>query len=163
MFLKISQNLQENTCARVPFFPETCNFIKKETLAQVFSCEFCEISKNTFLHRTPLVAGSGNWKLVTMQTNKTEVLFWENLSMSTHPYEWDQLQLIIQLFLARGKNNVNVKVRSGNETSCWTANIENTNIDFNPLSAIPTKWSNTLELFECFWFECFWLFCGVSA
>ena len=25
-----------------------CNFIKKETLAQVFSCEFCGISKNTF-------------------------------------------------------------------------------------------------------------------
>ena len=25
-----------------------CNFIKKETLAQVFSCEFCEISNNTF-------------------------------------------------------------------------------------------------------------------
>ena len=24
------------------------NFIKKETLAQVFSCEFSEISKNTF-------------------------------------------------------------------------------------------------------------------
>ena len=24
------------------------NFIKKESLAQVFSCEFCEISKNTF-------------------------------------------------------------------------------------------------------------------
>ena len=23
-------------------------FIKKESLAQVFSCEFCEISKNTF-------------------------------------------------------------------------------------------------------------------
>ena len=30
------------------------NFIKKETLAQVFSCEFCEISKNTFSYRTPL-------------------------------------------------------------------------------------------------------------
>ena len=28
--------------------PEACNFIKKETLAQVFSCEFCEISKNNF-------------------------------------------------------------------------------------------------------------------
>ena len=28
--------------------PEACNFIKKETLAQVFSCEFCEISTNTF-------------------------------------------------------------------------------------------------------------------
>ena len=24
------------------------NFIKKKTLAQVFSCEFCETSKNTF-------------------------------------------------------------------------------------------------------------------
>ena len=28
--------------------PEGCNFIKKEIPAQVFSCEFCEISKNTF-------------------------------------------------------------------------------------------------------------------
>ena len=26
----------------------TCNFIKKETLTPVFSCEFYEISKNTF-------------------------------------------------------------------------------------------------------------------
>ena len=51
VFLEISQNLQENTCARV-------NFIKKETLAQVFSCEFCEISKNTFSSRTPLVTAS---------------------------------------------------------------------------------------------------------
>ena len=25
-----------------------CNFINKETLARVFSCEFCEISKNIF-------------------------------------------------------------------------------------------------------------------
>ena len=28
--------------------PQACNFIKKETLKQVFSHEFCEISKNTF-------------------------------------------------------------------------------------------------------------------
>ena len=27
---------------------EACNFIKKEALVQMFSCEFCEISKNTF-------------------------------------------------------------------------------------------------------------------
>ena len=27
---------------------EVCNVIKKETLAQVFSCEFCEISQNNF-------------------------------------------------------------------------------------------------------------------
>ena len=42
MFLEISQNSQENTCASV------CNFIKKEILVQVFSCEFYEICKNTF-------------------------------------------------------------------------------------------------------------------
>ena len=30
------------------FCEEACNFVKKETLAQVFSYEFCEISKNTF-------------------------------------------------------------------------------------------------------------------
>ena len=35
------------------------NFIKKEALVQVFSCEFCEISKNTFSYRTPPVAASG--------------------------------------------------------------------------------------------------------
>ena len=38
--------------------PQACNFIKKDTLTQMFSDEFCEISKNTFLHRTPLVAAS---------------------------------------------------------------------------------------------------------
>ena len=39
--------------------PKACNFIKKETLAQVFSCIFCKIFKNTYLHKTPLVAASG--------------------------------------------------------------------------------------------------------
>ena len=28
--------------------PEACTFIKKEALAQVFSCEFSEICKNTY-------------------------------------------------------------------------------------------------------------------
>ena len=58
VLLKISQRSQENTCATVSFLIKlqagACNFIKKETLAQVFSREFCEISKKTFLHRTPL-------------------------------------------------------------------------------------------------------------
>ena len=48
--LQISQNSQENTCARVFFLikSQSWNFINKDTLAQVFSCEFCEISKSTF-------------------------------------------------------------------------------------------------------------------
>ena len=37
---------------------QACNFIKKETLEQVFSCEFCEISKNAFSYRAPLVVAS---------------------------------------------------------------------------------------------------------
>ena len=60
VFLEASQNSQENTCARVSFLKklQAYNFIKKETLAQVFSCEFFEISKNTFSYRTPMVAAS---------------------------------------------------------------------------------------------------------
>ena len=34
------------------------NFIKTETLAQVFSCEFCEIFKNNFSYGTHLVTTS---------------------------------------------------------------------------------------------------------
>ena len=37
--------------------------LKKETLAQVFSCEFCEIFKNIFFYRTPLVAASGGFRI----------------------------------------------------------------------------------------------------
>ena len=63
MFLEISQNAQKNTCARVSFFNKVegfkaSNFIKKETVPQLFSCEFCEISKNTFPYRTAPVAPS---------------------------------------------------------------------------------------------------------
>ena len=55
VFLEISKNSQENNCVRVCFL---INVIKKETLAQVFSCEFYEIPKNTFSYRTPPVAAS---------------------------------------------------------------------------------------------------------
>ena len=50
--LKITQNSQESISVRVSFLirlqVKACNFIKKETLTQVFSCEFGEIFKNTF-------------------------------------------------------------------------------------------------------------------
>ena len=46
------QNSQEITCARASFLiklqSQAYNFIKKETLAQMFPCEFCEISKSNF-------------------------------------------------------------------------------------------------------------------
>ena len=58
MFLKILQNLQGNTCARVFFNKVTVlkppTLFKKETLAQVFSGEFWKIFKNFFFNRIPL-------------------------------------------------------------------------------------------------------------
>ena len=39
-------------------------FIRKETLAQVFSCKFNEVSKNTFSYKTPPVAASDHWRVV---------------------------------------------------------------------------------------------------
>ena len=55
--LEIEAAVQRFSVKKV-FLEETCNFIKKETLAQVFSSEFCEISRNTFSNRTPPVAVS---------------------------------------------------------------------------------------------------------
>ena len=48
----VLRNLTEFTgkhfCQRLFFNKVAVHFIKKEPLVQVFSCEFCEISKNTF-------------------------------------------------------------------------------------------------------------------
>ena len=49
LFLKFLQNSQENTCAKVFFL------IKMQAQAQVFSCEFCKISNNTFAYRIQLL------------------------------------------------------------------------------------------------------------
>ena len=77
VFLEISQNSQEKTCARFSFLTKlltsACNFIKKETLAQVFACEFCEISKNTFSYRTPPVAASVNGETIIVDIWKKKV------------------------------------------------------------------------------------------
>ena len=46
VLLEISKNSQENTCASVSLL--------RKLQAQVFSCEFCEISKEIFSYRTQL-------------------------------------------------------------------------------------------------------------
>ena len=60
--------IDKKTSARVSCFnktagirPQACNFIEKDTLTHVFSCEFCEICKNTFSYRTPPLAAS-DWR-----------------------------------------------------------------------------------------------------
>ena len=61
VFLKISQNSQKNTCARVSFLI-TLQVLGTvlETLAQVFFCGFCEVFKNTFFYRAPPVTASAH-------------------------------------------------------------------------------------------------------
>ena len=60
MFYKrcVPKNFIKNTCARVSFLTKL-QASGTETLAQVFSCEFCESFRNTFFQRTPPVAVSG--------------------------------------------------------------------------------------------------------
>ena len=56
MFLKISQNSQENTCVRVSFLTklqESAYFVKKGTLVEVLYCEFCKIFGEAFFLRNP--------------------------------------------------------------------------------------------------------------
>ena len=65
VFLKISQNSQEKTCAKVSLLiklqASACNYIKKETPAQMFSCELCEIIKNIFFTEHLRVTASENF------------------------------------------------------------------------------------------------------
>ena len=61
VFLKSLQNSQENTSTRVTFL------IKLQALSprhRCFSCEYREILKITFFHRTPPVAASANYASV---------------------------------------------------------------------------------------------------
>ena len=57
---------------QVSFLINLLQFIKKETLTLVFSCEFCEISTNIFFHKTPLVAASDIHLLKSIIRTKCE-------------------------------------------------------------------------------------------
>ena len=50
---------RKHLCQSLFFNKVAGNFIKKETLAQVFSFEFCEISKNTFFTEHLRITVSG--------------------------------------------------------------------------------------------------------
>ena len=70
--MKQTRIFQEKTRERSEAIASACNFIKKETLPQVFTCEFCENSQNTFSNRTPPVVAFERWKIVkpiTLQIN----------------------------------------------------------------------------------------------
>ena len=66
-----------------------CNFIRKDSLAQVLSCEFCEISKNTF-YREHLwwlllsISVRGEWKHNRMNWVHPFILYSESNSDSIY-------------------------------------------------------------------------------
>ena len=79
MFIEISQNLQENSFVAVCFLIklQACNLIQKVPPTQLFSCEFCEIFKNVFFYRTPLVAASATanqpiWNQYSLHLHKNQ-------------------------------------------------------------------------------------------
>ena len=89
MFLEIFQNSPQNTSARVSVLTklqvEACNFIKKDTLAQVFYFEFREISKNTFFLQN--TSSSCFCLFVLMQILKPEL--W--MVLTTHEKKWSPI------------------------------------------------------------------------
>ena len=59
LFRNFAKITGKNLCQNLYFNKvQASNIIKIETLEQVFSCEFCKISKNAFSYRKPLVAAS---------------------------------------------------------------------------------------------------------
>ena len=98
VFLKISQNTQKTPVSESFFLirlqAQACNFIKKETQAQVFSCEFCEIFKNSLFYRTPPVAASNFSQLIL-----SIFLFPQHFSQCILPGGKKFSQLIVSIFI----------------------------------------------------------------
>ena len=66
VFLEVSQNSKENNCTIVSILIKLqvsgLQLLEKESLAQVFSCEFYEICKNTFFTEHLWTTASVPWK-----------------------------------------------------------------------------------------------------
>ena len=83
IFWKNSQNSQDDICVRVSFLImlqscEACNFIKKETSTQVFSCKVFKIFKYTiFTEHLPTTA---SWNIIQIlalrEKNSEDAIDW---------------------------------------------------------------------------------------
>ena len=91
VILKVSQNVQENTCIGV-FFNKIADYSKRDSIAGVFvlfSCEFCKIFNNTFFWSPPVAASSlarneFNSGLSTKQRGDCCQLVYKKLSVSRY-------------------------------------------------------------------------------
>ena len=91
VFLKILQNSLENICVGVSFLlnlhrVQVCNFIKKETPAQEFSCVFYENYKNSVFYWTSPVAASVSSSHKQQLTILTKYDIFTRLSSIVHSF-----------------------------------------------------------------------------
>ena len=124
------------------FFPwrlgGTCNFIKKETLAQVFSCAFCEISKNTFFNITPLVAASELLKFITIQNHGMNV-FKHN--------DWDTIATLVkQKGVSRTLSNISDGVFSNTWDEIFKRGLSKYFIDCLPQNVLSPRFNTLPQL-----------------
>ena len=71
------------------FFNNVADFrpaalLKKEALAQVFPCEFCEISKNTFLQNTSSGSLNSSMSYKIIQLSHTVYILFKNNVLQSH-------------------------------------------------------------------------------
>ena len=81
--------------------PEACIFVKKETLARVFSCRLCKIFNSTFFCRTPLVASSSYYKrFETFSKTRTLSATAQKMKFSIKDYfsKCDQIRSFLRIW-----------------------------------------------------------------
>ena len=95
---------------------QACNFIKNETLAQVFSCEFCKISKNTFSYRIPPVVAAEKIFYLTRE-NSVNMNDYQTTSNLEKLLPWEaafQMSLTIGSSVNSRKNSCNTSMVESN-------------------------------------------------
>ena len=92
---------------------EACNFMRRETLAQVFSCKFWKIFKDTFFKRIPPVAASDSLRLTLV-------------SISVLPNLWSfqvSFYLVFMNILSNQHCIIIYKIKLKNQAKIWIKNL----------------------------------------
>ena len=87
LFLKISQNSQENICAESLFFPQPATSLKKRPWHRCFLVDFCVIFKSTYCREHRLL-------LAVEIHNKTFERFRKYKNSVNERHWWEQLYCI---------------------------------------------------------------------
>ena len=136
--IRVARNLKakDNKILR----SDACNLSKKEILAQVFSCEFCEISKNTIFTEHLRATTSENYLRERLRKVSRDIylLF---PSLRKH-FSWLAIMPVFSFLNSILKSHNSIEYRNP-QVNCDHKSI----FLFNTVSTNTTKWSNTLKQF----------------